>query len=209
MKKRSSIVERSLLSLQAMFHLRRWLLPARKLLREFRNLGLLPLLFPALQVVRGRWGGGGGSRDAPGIVSWRASSPPFGSRSSERGGSASGLSSVASGRALALLASLGAGEGGVARSQRSFLPATLLGCLSPFLAAVGICGRLRRTAPACYPLVVPDLRIVEHGRIRELVHGRVVFVDRGSLSRSLSSSCSRSEVALCPCAVASRSVAVF
>ena len=42
--------------------------------------------------------------------------------------------------------------------------------------------------------MVPDLRIVEHGRIRELVHGRVVFVDRGRLSRSRSSSRSRSEV---------------
>ena len=94
------------------------------------QLGLLPLLFPALQVVRGR----GGSRDAPGIVSWGASSPPAGSRSSERGGSAAGLSSVA--RALASLAPSGAGEGGVARSQRFFfVPATLLGCLSPFLAA--------------------------------------------------------------------------
>ena len=30
--------------------------------------------------------------------------------------------------------------------------------------------------PACYPLVVPDLRIEKHGRIRELVHGRVVLV---------------------------------
>ena len=81
------------------------------------QLGLLPLLFPDLQVVRGR----GGSRDAPGIVSRGASSPTAGSRSSERGGSASGLSSVASERALASLAPSGAGEGGVARSQRSFL----------------------------------------------------------------------------------------
>ena len=39
-----------------------------------------------------------------------------------------------------------------------------------------------------YPLVVPDLRIVVHGGIRELVHGRVVFVDRVRLSRSRSSS---------------------
>ena len=28
----------------------------------------------------------------------------------------------------------------------------------------------------CYPLVVPDLRIEKHGRIRELVHGRGVLV---------------------------------
>ena len=42
--------------------------------------------------------------------------------------------------------------------------------------------------------MVLDLRIVEYGRIRELVHGRVVFVGLNRLSRSRSSSCSRSEV---------------
>ena len=41
-------IARRLLALQALFHLRRWLLPARKLLREFRALGLLLLLLPAL-----------------------------------------------------------------------------------------------------------------------------------------------------------------
>ena len=45
-----------------------------------------------------------GSRDAPGVVSRGASSPPDGSWSSERGGSVSGLSSVASERAPASLA---------------------------------------------------------------------------------------------------------
>ena len=45
------------LTLQALFPLRRRLLPARKLLREFRSLGLPPLLFPALQVGRIRGGG--------------------------------------------------------------------------------------------------------------------------------------------------------
>ena len=49
---------RSLHALQALFHLRRWLLSARKLLREFRSLGLPPLFFPALQVGGGREGGG-------------------------------------------------------------------------------------------------------------------------------------------------------
>ena len=52
-----------------------------------------------------------GVRDAPGIVSRGASSPPAGFRSSERGGSASGLLSVASELALALLPPSGAGEG--------------------------------------------------------------------------------------------------
>ena len=131
-------------------------------------------------------------------MSRRASSPPAGSRSSERGGSASGLSSVARERALASLAPSGASKGGVARSQQSSLarytPLLSLTITRRTLDDVGNCGRLRRTAPACYPLVVPDLRIVEHGRIRELVHGRVVFVDRVRLSRSRSSSRSRSEV---------------
>ena len=52
---------------------------------------------------------------------------------------------------------------------------------------VGNCGSLRRIATAFYPLVVPGLRIVVHEWIRELVHCRVVFVDRGRLSRSRSS----------------------
>ena len=97
------------------------------------QLGLLPLLFPALQVVRSR---GGGFGMHLGFVSWGASSPPAGFRSSERGGSASGLLSVAREHALASLAPSGAGEGWVARSQRSFfMTDTLLGWLSPFLAA--------------------------------------------------------------------------
>ena len=37
--------------------------------------------------------------------------------------------------------------------------------------------RLRSLAAACYPPVVPDLRIEEHGRIRELDHDRVAPVD--------------------------------
>ena len=37
--------------------------------------------------------------------------------------------------------------------------------------------RLRSLTPACYPPVVPDLRIEEHGRIRELDRGRVAPVD--------------------------------
>ena len=54
-----------------------------------------------------RWG----VRDAPGFLSRGASSPPAGFRSSERGGSASGLLSVASEHALASLTPSGAGEG--------------------------------------------------------------------------------------------------
>ena len=42
---------------------------------------------------------------------------------------------------------------------------------------VRIRGRLRSLAPACYPPVVPDLQIEEHGRIREPGHERVAPVD--------------------------------
>ena len=37
--------------------------------------------------------------------------------------------------------------------------------------------RLRSLAPACYPPVVPGLRIEEHGKIGELGHGQVAPVD--------------------------------
>ena len=72
------------------------------------QLGLLPLLFPALQVVRSR-GGGFGMHLV--FVSRGASSPPAEFSSSERGGSASGLLSVAREHALASLTPSGAGEG--------------------------------------------------------------------------------------------------
>ena len=42
---------------------------------------------------------------------------------------------------------------------------------------VRIRGRLRSLATACYPPVVPDLRIEEHGRIREPGHEGVALVD--------------------------------
>ena len=109
-----------------MFHLRRWLLPARKLLQMFCNWDFFLFSFPPF-----RWSGveEGGSG-----CTWYC--VPWGFLPSRWGGSASGLLSVARERALASLAPSGAGEGRVARSQRSFfMPATLVGCLSPFLAA--------------------------------------------------------------------------
>ena len=51
--------------------------------------------------------------------------------------------------------------------------------------------RLRSLAPACYPPVVPGLRIEEHGRIGELGHRRVAPVDV-AVVLVLSSSRSRS-----------------
>ena len=61
----------------------------------------------------------GGSRGAPGVVSGGAPSPPALSRSSERGGSVSGLVSGARGRALSSPSPSGAGEVGAARSQQT------------------------------------------------------------------------------------------
>ena len=57
-----------------------------------------------------------GSQGAPFVLSGGASSPPAQSRSSERGGGASGLSSGARGRAPASPSPSGAGEVGAARS---------------------------------------------------------------------------------------------
>ena len=57
-----------------------------------------------------------GSQGAPGVLSGGASSPPARSRSSGRGGGASGLLSGARGRAPSSPSPLGAGEVGVARS---------------------------------------------------------------------------------------------
>ena len=84
------------------------------------QLGFLPLLFPTLQVVRGR-GGGLGMH----LVLCHRGLPPLPVDLGPARGMGvlleSGLLSVARERALASLAPSGAGEGGVARSQRSFL----------------------------------------------------------------------------------------
>ena len=62
-----------------------------------------------------------GSRGAPGVVSGGASSPPARSRSSERGGSASGLLSGVSGLASSSPLPSGGGGGEVARSRQTSL----------------------------------------------------------------------------------------
>ena len=156
------------------------------------QLGLLPLLFPTLQVVRGR-GGGLGMH----LVLCPGGLPPLPLDL----GPARGVGVLldfcllrASTLSLCwLLWELAKGEL-LDRSGLFFLYA----CYAPRLSLtiprrtlddVGNCGRFRRIATAFYPLVVPDLRIVVHEWIREPIHGRVVFVDRGRLSRSRSSSC--------------------
>ena len=151
--------------------------------------------------------GGGGSQGAPGVVSQEAPSPPAGSRSSEReGGGVSGQSSVARECAPSSSAPLGAGEGGVAQSQRTSLARSASSVASPRSSPhVQRRGELREATEARSRMLSSrgsDLRIEEHGRIRALVHGRIVLVTvavvlalaplpvrgrRRSSSRSLSS----------------------
>ena len=67
-----------------------------------------------------------------------------------------------------------------ARCRRSF-PASPMSLTLPnshrTFHDVGIRESLRHLAPACYPPVVPDLRIEDQGRIRGLGHERVARVD--------------------------------
>ena len=155
------------------------------------HLGLLPLLFPTLQVIRGR-GGGLGMH----LVLCPGGLPPLPlDLGPARGvGVLLGFCLLRASTLSLRWLLLGAGEGRVARSQQSFFfarsaPRLSLTIPRRTLDDVGNCGRFRRVATSFYPLVVPDLRVVVHEWIRELVHGRVVFVDRGRLSRSRSSSC--------------------
>ena len=103
---------RRLLALQALFLLRR-LLPLAEtssgvsLPRTSSSSSSLPL---------GGQGRQEGSQGAPGVLSRGASSPPARSRSSGRGGGASGLLSGARGRAPSSPSPSGAGEVGAARS---------------------------------------------------------------------------------------------
>ena len=87
------------------------------------------------------------------------------------GGSVSGHSSVARERASVSAAPSGAGEGKVARSQRTPCP------LPPARAASSVASpRSSQYAPFLDPPVFPDLRIEEQGRIVELALGRTALV---------------------------------
>ena len=155
--------------------------PARKLLREFRALGLLLLLLlllPALQ-------GGRGSRRCLGVHlvlclgglpllsldlgPARGVGVPLGFRLGRAGSLP--LLLLLRGRAKWELP---------ARCRRPF-PAPPMSLTLPnshcTFHDVGIRGSLRHLAPAFYPPVVPDLRIADQGRIRGLGHERVARVD--------------------------------
>ena len=176
----------SLLALQAMFHLRRWFLPARKLLRVFRNWDFFLFSFPSF-----RWSG---VEEGVSGCTWYCVPGSFPLVLGPVRGVGVLLDySLLRASALSLrwlLRELAKGElldhSGLFCAR--YAPRLSLTIPRRTLDDVGNCGRLQRIASAFYPLVVPDLWIVVYGWIRELVHGRVVFVDRGHLSRSRSSS---------------------
>ena len=91
-----------------------------------------------------------GSQGAPGVVSGGAPSPPARPRSSERGGSASGLSSGAGGLASASPSPLGAGEVGAARSLQTPLSrASDVVDSSQFSPHIPRCGNSRDSSASC------------------------------------------------------------
>ena len=124
----------------------------------------------------------GGSRGAPGAASREASSPPARPRSSERGGSVSGRSSAVSEHAPASSTPSGAEGGGGWLLVRSRRPLSVLPPRRPLPAhhctLCGVVSResLPRSAPVRDPLVFPDLRIEEQGRIVEPALGRAAPV---------------------------------
>ena len=173
-----SFCVRHLLALQALFLLRLRLPFSWKLLWKFRFLGLLLLLLPSLYVGRGRGGGSGVHL----VFFLGASSPPARLWSGERGGSASGLLSVACGLAPSSPPPSGGGGAGVGS-----LAADALFPASPRLLTlpnshrtfhdVGIWGSLQSLAPAFYPPASPALRSVARGWIRGLGPVRLALVD--------------------------------
>ena len=163
------------IALQALFPPRSRPPPTRKLLREFRALGLLLLPLPAL------WGGRRGLRvhlvlclgGLPllplDLGPARGVGVPLGCRLGRAGS-----------LPLLLLLRERAKWELLARCRLPFpkppMSLTLPNSHRTF-HDVGIRESLRHLAPACYPPVVPDLRIEDQGRIRGLGHERVARVD--------------------------------
>ena len=166
-----------------------------------RNIAL-QALFPLLSRPLPAWKSSGVSR--PGTSS-SSSSRPLGGQGKQEG-SRGAPCVVFGGGGLALLPlDLGPARGvgvslGFRLGRAGSLPLLLLlrewelpaRCRRPFPASpmsltlpnshrtfhdVGIRESLRHLAPACYPPVVPDLRIEDRGRIRGLGHERVAPVD--------------------------------
>ena len=140
---------------------------------------LLPGTSSSSSLPLGGQGKQGGSQGAPGVLSGGASSPPARSRSSERGGGASGLSSGARSR---FSFSFGSGRSGSCPlAVDSFFPRLRLRCVSPILTARSTTwefeGDFGVLPPRVYPPVVLDIRIEEQGRIRGPGHVGVALVD--------------------------------
>ena len=151
--------------------------PARKLLLEFRPLGLL-LLLPALKGGRGSRRGlrvhlvlclGGFPLLSLDLGPARGVGVPLGFRLGRAGS-----------LPLLLLLRERAKWELPARCRRPF-PAPPMSLTLPnshrTFHDVGIRGSLRHLAPVFYPPVVPDLRIEDQGRIRGLSHDGVARVD--------------------------------
>ena len=120
----------------------------------------------------------GGSRGAPGVVLGGAPSPPARPRSSERGGSASGLASGVGGLAPSSPSPSGGGGAGVARSRQTPLSRVSKSVDSRrTFHDVRIRGSRQPLAPALYPPAIHALRGVDRGRIRGLGLERVALVD--------------------------------
>ena len=170
---------RHLLALQALFLLRLRLPFSRRLLWEFRFLGLLLLLLPSLSVGRGR--GGGGSRGAPSVFLGVLPPLPLDLGPARGAGVLLGIFLSRAGSLLLLLLLRGVKARELLSCDRRPFPA------SPSLLTfpnshrtfhdVRIRGSLQSLAPAFYPPASHALRGVDRGRIRGLGHVRVALVD--------------------------------
>ena len=120
-----------------------------------------------------------GSQGAPGVVSGGAPSPTARPRSSERVPLGCRLGRVGSLPLLLLLRERAKWE--LLARCRLLFPAPPMSLALPnshrTFHDVGIRESLRHLAPACYPPVVPNLRIEDQGRIRGLGRERVACVD--------------------------------
>ena len=160
------------LALQALFPLH----PARELLRKFRSLGLPPLLLPALQEGRIRWGG---YRVHLVVCPVRLLPLPL-DLGLASGGECLDIRPLRARAPLSLQPLRELERGRLLGRSGLPLPAPLPRLLLPahhsMLGDVMSREKFRWTAPFLDPPVFPDLRIEEQGRIVELALGRTALV---------------------------------
>ena len=173
------------IALQALFPLR------GNFFRSFTPWDFFFFLFPPFRGGQGRQEG---SHGAPCAVSGGAPSPPALPRSSERGGSASGHSSGARGRAPASSSPSGVGEGGAARSLQTPLFRTSDFVVSPqFSPHVPRRGNSRETSESCPRMLSSrGSRSSDRGSRKDKRAGSRESSSRGRRRRSRSRSSSRS-----------------